>query len=259
MRKISMTLMIVMAVLLAACAPAATPAPAQPTPVPVDNQATVDASVAATMAAQPPPPTAAPTQAPPTPGPTLDPNMPVAVVPTPAPGEPAAIASYNTIIYSGPGESYVVYAAFLGGAQAKVIGKSEDGLWWVISVPPAPLGQGWVSGAAVAVTGADGVPVVPTPPVPPTTELVPPGPEDPQGTVTRQCVRTHRPRHELPGLWHCPGRRNRLDHRQERGQHLLDCAPQPGCGWRRLWLGGCRLRAGDERGKRANHCSPTCF
>jgi hypothetical protein len=29
----------------------------------------------------------------------------------------------------------------------------------------------------------DGVPVVPTPPVPPTTELVPPGPEDPQVTV----------------------------------------------------------------------------
>jgi uncharacterized protein YraI len=191
MRKISLTLLILMAVVLAACAPAATPAPAQPTPVPVDNQATVDASVAATLAAQPPPPTAAPTQALPTPGPTLDPNMPVAVVPTPAPGEPAAIASYNTIIYSGPGESYVVYAAFLGGAQAKVIGKSEDGLWWVISVPPASLGQGWVSGAAVAVTGADGVPVVPTPPLPPTTELVPPGPEDPQGTVTANAyVRT---------------------------------------------------------------------
>jgi uncharacterized protein YraI len=109
--------------------------------------------------------------------------MPVAVVPTPAPGEPAAIASYNTTIYGGPGESYVVYAAFLGGAQAKVVGKSEDSLWWVISVPPAPLGQGWVNGAAVAVTGVDGVPVVPTPPVPPTAEMVPPGPEDPQATV----------------------------------------------------------------------------
>jgi uncharacterized protein YraI/heat shock protein HslJ len=72
MRKISLIIMILMAVVLAACAPAATPPPAptqsppQPTQPPVDNQATVDASVAATMAAQPPPPTQppAPTAAP---------------------------------------------------------------------------------------------------------------------------------------------------------------------------------------------------
>jgi uncharacterized protein YraI len=155
--------MVIIGVLvLSACAPAATPAP-PPT--------------------QPPSSTAAPTSPPPPPGPTPDPNMPVAVVPPPASGEPSALAKSDTTIYSGPGENYVMYTILLGGKTAKVTGKSEDGKWWVISVPPAPNGQGWVSGAWVSVTGADGVPVVPTPPVPPSTELVPPGPDDPQATT----------------------------------------------------------------------------
>ena len=131
---------------------------------------------------QAPPPTAAPTQAPP-PGPTPDPNIPVAVIPTAAPGGPSAIANYNTTIYGGPGTSYVVYATFLGGATATVTGKSEDGLWWAISVPVAPTGSGWVDAAWVTVANAESVPVLPTPPVPPTTELVPPGPTDPQAVA----------------------------------------------------------------------------
>jgi uncharacterized protein YraI/heat shock protein HslJ len=63
MKKVGLTILILLTVVLAACAPAATPTPA-PTQPPVDNQATVDASVAATLAAQPPPPTAAPTAEP---------------------------------------------------------------------------------------------------------------------------------------------------------------------------------------------------
>jgi uncharacterized protein YraI len=129
-----------------------------------------------------PPPTAAPTQAPP-PGPTPDPNIPVAVIPTAAPGGPSAIANFNTTIYSGPGTNYVVYATFLGGATATVNGKSEDGLWWAISVPVAPTGSGWVEASWVTVSNADGVPVLPTPPVPATVEMVPPGPDDPQATA----------------------------------------------------------------------------
>jgi uncharacterized protein YraI len=177
------SLVLLTALILSACAPAATPAPTQD-PASIQTQAAQ--TVVADLTAQAPPP-AEPTQAPtatlPPPGPTPDPNLPVAVVPTPNPGEPAAIANYNTGIYSGPGENYVFYAAFLGSSTAKVIGVSEDGTWWVISVPPAPNGQGWVSAAWVTVTGAEGVPVVPTPPVPPTTELVPPGPNDPQAVA----------------------------------------------------------------------------
>jgi uncharacterized protein YraI len=179
------SLLLLVALILSACAPAATPAPA-PTQDSASIQTQAAQTVVADLTAQAPPP-AEPTQAPtatlPPPGPTPDPNLPVAVVPTPNPGEPAAIANYNTGIYSGPGENYVFYAAFLGSSTAKVIGVSEDSAWWVISVPPAPNGQGWVSAAWVTVTGAEGVPVVPTPPVPPTTELVPPGPDDPQATA----------------------------------------------------------------------------
>ena len=148
----------------------------------------------ATAAPQPtaaaPQATAAPPQAPP-PGATPDPNIPVAVIPTAAPGEPGAIANYNTTIMSGPGYNYVVYAVFVGSATAKVVGKSEDGLWWAVSVPPAPGGSGWVDAAWVTVANADSVPVLPTPPVPPTTELIPPAPEDPQvTTLVNTYVRT---------------------------------------------------------------------
>ena len=166
-------LTLVAVMLLSACSGAATPAPTQAPP-----------PTAAPAATEAPPSTAAPaaTQAPP-PGPTPDPNIPVAILPTPAPGEPTAIASYNTAIFSGPGTNYVVYGAFLGSATAKVVGKSEDGLWWAVSVPVAPTGNGWVEGSWVMVSNVDGVPVLPTPPVPPTTELVPPGPSDPQATA----------------------------------------------------------------------------
>ena len=61
----------------------------------------------------------------------------------------------------------------------------------------------------MTVSGADGVPVLPTPPVPPTVELVPPGSGRPAGHGPGQCIRAHRPGHELPGVWYCPDRRHR--------------------------------------------------
>jgi uncharacterized protein YraI len=127
----------------------------------------------------------------PPPGPTPNPNIPVAVIPAPASGEPAAIADYNTTIYSGPGTNYVVYAAFLGGATARVVGKSQDGLWWAISMPVAPTGSGWVDDGRVTVRNASSVPVLPAPPVPPAIELVPPGSNDPQAiALANVYVRT---------------------------------------------------------------------
>jgi len=179
---------------LSACGPAATPAPTQDTAA-IQTQAAqtviADLTANAPPPTQAPPPTAAPTEAPPPPGPTPDPNIPVAVIPTPAAGEPAAVAMYNTTIYGGPGTNYVVYASFLGGSTAKVVGKSEDGLWWAISVPVAPTGSGWVDAGWVAVSNADSVPVLPTPPVPPTTEMIPPGPTDPQAmALANVYVRT---------------------------------------------------------------------
>lgn len=131
------------------------------------------------------------TEAAPPPGATPDPNMPVAVVPTPAPGEPTATAKFNTTIYGGPGENYVVYGAFVGSQTALVTGKSEDGQWWAISVPVSPDGNGWVNAGWVIAANADNVPVLPAPPIPPTVEIVPPGPEDPQAVaIANVFVRT---------------------------------------------------------------------
>lgn len=182
---VMMVFVMVLVLALSACGGTATPAPTQDTAM-IQTQAaqTVVADMALTESASEsaPAPTQAPTQAPP-PGPTPDPNIPVAVVPTAVPGEPSAVANYNTAIFSGPGENYVVYGAFLGGQTAVVTGKSEDGLWWAISVPVSWDGNGWVSAGWVTVSGAEGVPVLPTPPVPATVELVPPEPSDPQATV----------------------------------------------------------------------------
>ena len=193
-QNVMIVVVAVLALILSACGGAATPAPTQDTAlIQTQSAQTVVADMTqnAPPATQAPPPAEAPTETAPPPGPTPDPAIPVAVVPTPAPGEPTAVANYNTTINSGPGTNYVVYSVFLGSSTAKVIGKSEDGLWWAISVPVAPDGSGWVDGAWVTVSGADGVPVLPTPPVPPTVALVPPAAEDPQATtLTNVYVRT---------------------------------------------------------------------
>jgi uncharacterized protein YraI len=167
---------------------------------------------------QAPPPTAVPTQAPP-PGPTPDPNIPVAVVPTAAPGGPSAVANYNTAIYSGPGTNYVLYGSFLGGASATVVGKSEDGQWWAISVPVVPTGHGWVSGSWVTVSNVDSVPVLPTPPVPATVEMVPPGPDDPQATAIANVYVRSGPATNYPAYGIAPaGSTGRVIGKSEDGQ-----------------------------------------
>jgi uncharacterized protein YraI len=174
LKLLSIFLLAVM--VLTACA-SPTPAPTQD-PGPIQTQAALDTINALTASA----PTPGPTQVP-APGPTA--SIPVVNVGllTPAAGQPAAIANYNTYVFGGPGENYVVYTAFLGGQQAVVVGKNADASWWALSMPNTPTGSGWVSAGWVTAVGAENVPVLPTPPVPPTTELVPPGPEDPVAVV----------------------------------------------------------------------------
>ncbi len=152
---------------------------AQPTPVPTAVPST-ETPV--------PPPTAVPPTSTPTPYPEIvEPPVydgaPVAVLPTPAAGQPTATANSNTWIYSGPGTNYVVYAAMNGGTQALVVGVDETKQWFVISVPVAPNGIGWVAGSAVTVTNAGELPVYTAPPPPPSVDMIPPGPSDPQATV----------------------------------------------------------------------------
>jgi uncharacterized protein YraI len=213
-------LTIVLALVLSACG-GATPAPTQD-PAVIQTQAAQTVVAEFTMNApvptQAPPPTAGATQAPP-PGPTPDPNIPVAVIPTPAPGEPAAIANYNTTIYSGPGANYVVYSVLLTGRTARVVGKSEDGQWWAIGIPVAPTGSGWVAAGWVTASNAGSVPVLPTPPVPPTTELIPPGPTDPQATAIANVYVRSGPAINYPAYGIAPmGSTGRVIGKSEDGQ-----------------------------------------
>jgi uncharacterized protein YraI len=113
-------------------------------------------------------------------------NEPVSVVPEGVAGGPVVEAAVNTVIMGGPGMNYVVYGAFLGGKTAIATGLSEDGMWYTISMPVAPNGIGWVSGAYVIARDTTGLPVLPTPPVPPTVELVPPAEGDPQAVALTQ-------------------------------------------------------------------------
>jgi uncharacterized protein YraI len=156
---------------LAGCAPPATPE--APTPVPPTTAPPTSAATAAVV------------------DPSYYENQPVAVLPDGEPGQPMVTAAYNTTIRGGPGTNYVTYGAFLGSDTAIAVGTSSDSQWYVVSVPVAPGGIGWVSAQYVLPENTTGLPVVASPPVPPTVELVPPQPEDPQATsLTEVYVRT---------------------------------------------------------------------
>jgi uncharacterized protein YraI len=109
--------------------------------------------------------------------------LPVAILPTPEANAPSATAITAVNVRSGPGENYTIFGVLQAGSVAEVVGKSEDGLWWALNMPVSATGKGWVSGAYVTASNAEGVPVMPAPPVPPTVEPVPPGPDDPQATA----------------------------------------------------------------------------
>ncbi len=81
---------------------------------------------------------------------------------------------------AGPSTAHAVYGAMLGGTQAQVVGKSEDGTYWVISIPVAPLGQGWVLATNVQTQNTDSVPVIAAPPVLPPVIPDQPAATDPQ-------------------------------------------------------------------------------
>jgi len=176
--SIPSVLLVILGLVLSACTtPVATPYPTQDLSM-VQTQSAE--TVIADLTKNAPPPataTSVPT------GPTANPNVPIPVIPTADPSGPSAVVNASTGIYSGPGTNYVLYGNAQAGQSAVVVGKSEDGQWWAISIPVAPNGTGWISAGWVTATNVSNVPVLPTPPVPPSTDLVPPGPSDPQATT----------------------------------------------------------------------------
>ena len=99
------------------------------------------------------------------------PAAPVTTEPPPA-GSATATAVDYVNLRSGPGEEYLIIGAAAPGATGAVTGKSEDGLWWQVSVPTSYYYEGfaWVSADWVYTANTENVPVVAAPP-PPAEEL----------------------------------------------------------------------------------------
>jgi uncharacterized protein YraI len=100
----------------------------------------------------------------------------VAVLPTPplpattemiTPGatDPSATAIANTYIRSGPAANYPAYGIAPAGSTGLVIGKSEDGQWWVVRLNPENVGAGygWVSAQYVTTANTASVQTIQNP------------------------------------------------------------------------------------------------
>lgn len=101
---------------------------------------------------------------------------PVVAPPTPAPGAPYAVARDYLNVRTGPSVQYAIYGIAPPGSSAEVIGKSQDGGWWVVKLPTefVGAGQGWVSAEHTNAYNIENVQVVEAPPL---QEIVIPTPQ----------------------------------------------------------------------------------
>jgi uncharacterized protein YraI len=108
-----------------------------------------------------------------------------ALVP-PAAGDPQATALANVYVRTGPGTNYPAYGIAPAGAMARVIGKSEDGLWWVVRLDPTVVGAGygWVEAAYTQASNTEAVTVIATPEAPPAVVV----PAPPAGAPTATAI-----------------------------------------------------------------------
>jgi heat shock protein HslJ len=108
-------------------------------------------------------------------------------LPAPEPQKPTGTVTGASVlnIRSGPGTNFPVVGAAREGDSGTIVGRSQDGRWWVVNAPSLPGGVGWVSADFVTATGAENVPVVPSPPtpVPPPTRVPPTATPRPQPTA----------------------------------------------------------------------------
>ena len=89
--------------------------------------------------------------------------------PEPEIGEPKATvtSAVGANVRTGPGTNYPILGVAPFGVSGRVVGVSEDGVWWAVFIPGAPNNQGWVSSSVVAVENVENVPVTPAPAPPP--------------------------------------------------------------------------------------------
>jgi uncharacterized protein YraI len=96
--------------------------------------------------------------------------------------DPRASVSGEVNIYAGPSpDSYTLVLAGLPGDTFYVLGKSEDGAYLVVFVPPALVsgGLGWVKADQVETRNTETVPVYKAPPAPGKSRFLQPNPGAP--------------------------------------------------------------------------------
>ncbi len=110
------------------------------------------------------------------------------VVPTPAPAVPSITAEADTDIRSGPGPVYDRIGGVKKGQSAEAIGRSPDSGWWVLKVPAAASGQGWVSASTVTAVNTDNLPIIDPPPLPVASPTFTPTPEEDEPEPPRAII-----------------------------------------------------------------------
>ncbi len=96
-------------------------------------------------------------------------------LPEPEAGAPSGTvtAPDGVFLRVGPGTDYPYVGAAPFGETGEIIGKSQDGQWWLAAAPNLPGGQVWVSAQYVDAVNVENVPVVAAPSVVPPLTVVP--------------------------------------------------------------------------------------
>jgi uncharacterized protein YraI len=105
------------------------------------------------------------------------PPVPPTVEPVaPGPDDPQATVIQPVLVRMGPGETYPAYGSAQPGQTALVIGRSEDGAYWVVRVNPQIITNGfaWVQASLVQAKNTENAPVIAAPPVPASVPVPPP-------------------------------------------------------------------------------------
>jgi len=83
----------------------------------------------------------------------------------PGPNDPQGTTLANVYVRNGPGTQFPAYGIAVQGQTGRVLGKSEDGKYWVVRINPSNVGAGygWVDAAFLQASNVSNVPVIQAP------------------------------------------------------------------------------------------------
>lgn len=80
--------------------------------------------------------------------------------PSPTQTQARATAQRNLNVRSGPGTSYTIVGQIAQGTTLEVVGRNEDGSWWMVLYPPGSGSTAWVYADFTVSENTEEVPVV---------------------------------------------------------------------------------------------------